>query len=212
MKKNIARILCLIMVLSVVLCGCSEEKNELLGTWTGDMDLSEALNASMALEGSGMEDYFNFTGFTVELTMVFNEDGTYSMSVSEESVSAAFDTIIAQLSDGMTQYIEDLLEAEGLDMTVEEFLELGGISIDDLIAEAFTEEMLTEVVAAFEASGQYKAEGGKLYTSSSVDEAISENAYDSYSISGTTLTIEIVNAGDDELAQYLSSMVLEKVN
>lgn len=205
MKKTIAYLLCLTLVLGMMLCGCGGQ-DTIIGTWTGEADLNETLNTSM--EQAGLGDYFNFTAFVLEMTVVFNEDGTYSMSVSEDSFTAACQAVAAELSSGMELYLTDLLEEQGLDMTVEEFLELSGISLEDLTSELLTEETLNEGLSTLNISGQYIAEEGKLYTSGDIEEAVDMSYCDTYTLDGSTLTITMTATGEET---SLPTMILTRV-
>lgn len=213
MKKRIAMILCLVMALSLVLCGCGSEKDALVGTWNGTMDMAELVNAGM-VEGLGADaaelaEYMEVETLEITVTMTFTDDDTYSLVVDEASVDAAMHGLVDEVSNGLIQYFEDLLAAEGLDMSVDELLAYSGMSIDTLAEEMYnsiaTEDMFTDL----NSEGNFKVSDGKLFLSDGLDYAVDEAIYEMYTIEGNTLTIDKGTA-TDEYEDYIYPMVFTK--
>lgn len=215
MKKRIALILCLVMMLSVCLCGCSSEKDALIGSWTGKMDVAEAINAGVVegLAGSDAElaEYLTIEHLYITMTMTFNEDDTYAVTVDEAALNEAIDGMMDEIMDGMVLYFEDILAAEGVEMTVEELLALSGMSLDDLSAEMRASFDSQEMVAELSSEGNFKVADGKLFLSDGLDYAVDLEVYDLYTIEGSTLTIDKGSESEsDEFDDMLYPMVFTK--
>lgn len=216
MKKYWMRMFCLTMILSLVLCGCAtDQKSELVGIWTGTVDLSEAVQESLDL--GEVAEYVSVSDFTLDLTMMFNDDGMYSLSVSLNSASAAVEGLRDQLVEGRMRYMEATLEEKGSNVTLEQYAALKGYTMDELIEkirEQVNEEYLSgenttsELAVAFCFDGRFENRDGKLYLSFADDEEIDESACADYSLSGSTLTIEMADFGGDYAA--ISPLVLNK--
>lgn len=213
MKKRIAMILCLVMALSLVLCGCGSEKDALVGTWTGTMDMAELVNAGM-VEGLGADaaelaEYMEVETLEITVTMTFNDDDTYSLVVDEASIDAAMHGMVEDVTNGLIQYFEDMLAAEGLDMTVDELLAYSGMSIDTLAEEMYNSIATEDMFDGLNSEGNFKVSDGKLFLSDGLDYAVDEAIYEMYTIEGNTLTIDKGTA-TDEYEDYIYPMVFTK--
>ena len=213
MKKILSLVLIGAMLLTALLSftGCGSDADKILGTWETTWDMSDMLAKEVA--GEEIAQYMQIKDFAVVMRFTFNEDGTYKMEVSEESIKAAFETLKGQFVEGMTAYMEDMLADSGLNMSVEEALALSGIDMDAIIEESFTEDMLDDVVDEFVSDGEYEVKDGKLYTFDK-GESLDENEYIRYELSGKELIFsELVSDEDDsaEAAEYLLPLTLKKV-
>ena len=213
MKKILSLVLIGAMLLTALLSftGCGSDADKILGTWETTWDMSDMLAKEVA--GEDIAQYMQIKDFAVVMRFTFNKDGTYKMEVSEESLKAAFETLKGQLAEGMTAYMEDMLADSGLDMSVEEAFGLSGIDMDAVIEEAFTEDMLDDVVDEFISDGEYEVKDGKLYTFDKGDD-LDEDEYIRYELSGKTLVFsELVSDDDDSAAasEYLFPLTLNKV-
>ena len=215
MKKRIAMILCLVMALSVMLCGCGSEKDALIGSWTGAMDLTEAVNAALVSEMGEDEDaaemaqYLTIDSLKINMTVTFNEDDTYSMVVDEASLEDAMMGMMDDMADGMIEYFEALLEAEGLDMTVEELLAYSGMSVESLAEDMYNAFATEDMFSDLNSEGNFKVSDGKLFLSDGLEYAVDEAIYELYTIEGNTLTIDKGTA-TDEFEEYIYPMVFTK--
>lgn len=167
-KKTLALLLALVLVLSLTACG---GKSDIIGTWQGEIDLSEALIEG-ADEGSGevidsmelpmdvdrISDYLE--PFTLLFTYVFKEDGTYSIKVDEASLDAEmeeykqglasyfryfFVEMLSQMAVemGLAEQVSSEEELETiLDIDLEEAISEGlGMELSDFVDEIVREEM-----------------------------------------------------------------------
>lgn len=216
MKKRIAMLLCLIMVLSVALCGCGSEKDQLVGVWTGTMNLADAVNIGMeeaAAEDPSlaeMAEYMKVESLTVTFTLTFTEDDTYTMVVNEDSLDAAMQGMMTELADGLLRYFEDLLAAEGVDMTVDELLAMSGMTTEDLAQQMYDSMAAEDLFGDLNSEGNFMVKDGKLFMSDGLDYAVDLAVYELYTVEGSTLTINKGSDSADEYDEYLYPMVFTK--
>ena len=209
MKKRIALLLSFVLVLSLALCACGGgKKATIVGTWKANIDLAEAFNEEMA--ASGMGDFINIESFNLPLVMTFNEDGTGSMTVDQEAMTATIDKLAADLTAGLEAYFTEYFASMGIEMDLDEALAASGLSMDDLVDEFKAEFAGEEAFAEFTNEFKYKAEDGKLYMSEDLDSEISDT-YNTYELKGNTLTLNIgTEELDEEMAKYLFPMTLTR--
>lgn len=212
MKKTMAMLLCVLLAFSVMLTGCANEKDALIGTWRGSVDLVQFLNEGLSSVDPELGEYLRVSEFKMVYNLTFNEDGTYTMGADRDAVREAFDAVMKEMEVGLTEYLEYILNAQGLDMSVEEFMALSGLSMDALMEEAFTEDMMEEIASSMDMQGKFDAKDGKLYMSESLDTVPDTNVFEYYKLEGVTLTIDEGTQGEDrELMEFIYPMVLTKV-
>lgn len=208
MKKRIALLLSFVLVLSLALCACGGQKATIVGTWKANVELAEAFNAEM--EAAGMGDFMNIESFTLPLIMEFKEDGTGSMSVDQEAMTANIDKLATDLTAGLEAYFTEYFTSMGLEIDLDEALAASGMSMDDLVEEFKSEFAGEDAFAEFTNEFKYKAEDGKLYMSEDLDSEISDT-YNTYELKGNTLTLNIgTEELDEEMAKYLFPMTLTR--
>ena len=208
MKKRIALLLSFVLVLSLVLCACGGQKATIVGTWKANVELAEAFNAEMA--AAGMGDFINLESFSLPLVMTFNEDGTGSMTVDQEAMTASIDKLAADLTAGLEAYFTEYFTSMGLEIDLDEALAASGLSMDDLVEEMKAEFAGEDAFAEFTNEFKYKAEDGKLYMSEDLESEISE-VYNTYELKGNTLTLDIgTEEIEEEMAAILFPMTLTR--
>lgn len=212
MKKRIALLLSFVLVLSLALCACGGEKKEtLVGTWTSSFDMAEIYNQSLMDADPTMAEFLSVDSLLIPLVMTFNEDGTYSMTVDKAGMDESMNKLIDEMTVGLEAYFNDYFSSMGLEIDVNEALAASGMSMDQLVEEMKGEIMSEDMYADMESAGKYKAEDGKLYMSESVDEEPGTAVYNTYKLSGDSLTIEIGNEEiDDEMASLIFPLVLKR--
>lgn len=181
-KKTLALLLVLVLVLSLTACG---GKSDIIGTWQGEVDLSEAFiegagegseevidSMDLPMEFDSISDYLD--EFAPLFVYVFNEDGTYSVRVDEASLSTEieeykqgletyfryfFVELLSQMAVemGLAEQINSEEELESaLDIDLEEAISEGlGMELRDFIDELIREEM----GSIQEIAALYKSEG-----------------------------------------------------
>ena len=208
MKKRIALLLSFVLVLSLALCACGGQKATIVGTWKANVELAEAFNEEMA--AAGMGDFINLESFALPLVMTFNEDGTGSMTVDQEAMTASIDKLATDLTAGLEAYFTEYFTSMGLEIDLDEALAASGLSMDDLVEEMKAEFAGEDAFAEFTSEFKYKAEEGKLYMSEDLDSEISET-YNTYELKGNTLTLDVgTEEMDEEMAKYLFPMTLTR--
>lgn len=170
----------------------------IVGVWEGTVDLTEYLTTMITEGDESMNGYFNFSGLTMDLTMTFTEEGTCTLEFPRESAEALIASLLEQMKPAMEKILEEAIAAEGLDMTLDEFLSLTGISLDDLLAEAMDTAMAEDMLGELEQSGNYLVQDGKLCISDDLDSEIDEDDYQLYTIKNGVLTIEVAEGNTDE--------------
>lgn len=210
MKRKIAMLLCLVIVLSVGLLGCSGGSDPLVGTWNGTMDLAELLNSALAADAE-FGEYLQVSSFALAYNLVFEEDGTYSMTIDDAALDQEMERVKGDLESGLYAYLDDLIAEEGLTLTSDELLNMSGVSMEELMDAALSEEMIDQLLGDLNMEGNFKAEDGKLFLSSGLDSSVDENVYDLYTLDGDTLTIDAGTASsENEMSQYVYPMVFTK--
>lgn len=196
MKKRIAILLCFVLVFSLCLCACSNEKDALMGSWKGTMDMAEMVNAGMAESDPDAAEFMKLDTFNMTFIMTFNEDDTYSLVVDEDALKAEIDAVADQMVQGVLDYMVAMLAEEGMEMTAEEIIAMSGVSLDDLKTEMMANMDLSELATEINTYGKFDVSKGKLFTSDSVDAEADKLVYELYSIEGNTLTIDKGNGAD----------------
>lgn len=211
MKKRIVSVvLMLAMLLALTACG-SGDQDKLVGKWECEMDLAEQINAEMGLDEE-MAEYLNFDSFELTVYMEFNKDGTYSMYADKDALTATMDVVLQDFAAGMEKYLEDMiLEQTGMEMSADDILAASGLTMDDMMAEAFPESMVDDIADGMKQEGKFEAKDGKLFTSAGVDYNVDPEVYETYELSGSTLTITgyVGDDADDTFGIY--PLVFNKV-
>lgn len=210
MKKSIALLLCLVLVLSLCACGAKES---VVGTWNASVNMADLFNEQMASEPE-MAEYVKLETLNFTFVLELKEDGTCTMKVDPDAMTAAIDQLVADLTAGMEAYFKDMFAAQGLEVDVNEALSSMGISLEDLVSEMKNELLSEESLAEFTTESKYKAEDGKMYFSDDLESEINTDEYCTYKLEGDTLTLEAgtmaVDAEDEAFAEYLFPMTLTR--
>lgn len=201
MKKRKSIIYCISVVMVLVmtlLAGCGSKGGTLLGSWESDIDIADSIKQSMEQTDGEMAkdavteemlEYINIDSCYIKLIYTFNDDGTYKSYVDEEKAKESIESVKDNVASGIRKYLEDYIKSSGLSISVDELLEQSGISIDELVNEAFGDENIQSIIDSAASEGKYEARDGKLYMSESLDEEIDENKYETYELSSNKLKI-----------------------
>lgn len=210
MKKRIAVLLCLVMVFSMCLCACSNEKDAILGSWKGSMDMADIVNNETAAGDPEMAEYMKLDKFELAFIMTFNEDDTFSMVVDEAALETEVDAVADKMVAGMMEYMVAMLAEQGLEMTAEEVMAMSGLTVEDLKAEFLASIDLDEMFGEVNTYGKFKVKDGRLYTSDSVDAEADPLVYELYTIEGNSLTIDKGNGMDSD-GDFAYPMTFQKI-
>lgn len=209
MKKFLCAILTLIL-LAGTLTGCSPNKiNDLAGTWETEIGIPSSLSDQLNAELDGL---FSLEDLRFTMRITFNEDGTYQVTLDRASVEAAFDSLLEDLEADL---ISGLESAIGLDISIEELLEMTGRDLDSLMDEALAmidmDSLIDKVVDGTTFSGNYQLQEGKLFLSAGVEYQPDPGSYVTYSVSGNTLTLSDPGIENSSFAG-LYPLVFQKVS
>jgi len=201
------------LLLVALLAGCgggSAAGDSIVGSWSADVNMTEYLNQLLG-EEEEIGQYLTLDNFTIKLLAEFKEDGTYSMNGDPDSAQAAMDGLKEQMKTAVTAYLEDMIEQEGLDMSLEDLLAASGMSLDDLVNEMDEAYSAEDLVGDLTMEGKYLFEDGKLALSDSLDEEADIEAYEAAELKGDTLTL---TGGDDSDSEFagLYPVVFERVS
>ncbi len=174
------------------------EESKFYGKWSCKFDITDQLNEAFA-ETPEIADYIKIDEFYATINLEFNKDGTYKMAHDRDQAKEVLSAYETALKDGLTNWLNDYIvstiEEYELGISVEEFMELSGIDIDEMLAEAFDEEEMLEYFADLDSEGNFKAEEGKLYLSDGLDYDIDPEVYDNYEFNGKD---EFALSSDDD--------------
>lgn len=205
MKRNLTKIISvmLVLVMAVGLSGCANEKSAVLGTWKANVNLADYVNQGMAQEDASAAEYLSVDSFYLTMVLTLREDNTYTVSLDESTVDTAMEQFKQDIRGGMEQYLVDMMAESGIEATIDEIMEAAGTSMEELLEQAFTDEMVHQIVDEARSEGKFKVKSGKLYLSAGLDYEVDDNVYDNYKVDGNTLTLlDYVGEDDGFLGMY----------
>ncbi len=177
MKKTLSMALALVLTFAMLFTfvGCDDSKeggndkggkkvDPIVGTWEVEVDMADAILESMG----ELAEFFEIDEFEVTFTFEFEEDGEYKLEIDEKQYKKAFKAI--DFETAMTKYLEALIKAEGVEMTVEELLASQGTSIEELVAESYSDETIEDSIDEINKKGFYKVDDDKLYLADDEDD------------------------------------------
>ena len=176
-----------------------EDEASIEGEWEAEIAIGEAINEMLGAEDEDMASYLDFSDVTVTMVMEFDDDGNYVQSFAKKSVEAFVDDVMDIYSDGMKDYMEEQLEAQGT--TLDEYLEEQDVTWDELIESSLNPEDLLE--AFFDVDGEegtYELDGKKLYLDGEEDE------YVKIQLTSKKMVWKELVTDDDESAEAASFM------
>lgn len=157
MKKWYALSLAVLLAVSL-LCGCAPaDEKKLQGKWRVKADLAQAYGDLLARSDASVAAHIDLTDFDVTLTVRFESDGTYRISVDEEAVEEGAAKMKEAIRSGMSAY----LQAQ-TGKTMENLFSATGLTADELMERYFTDDLALAVKESLESKGTYKVSGGKL--------------------------------------------------
>ena len=104
----------------------------------------------------------------------------------------------------------DMLGEAAAELTIDEIMAMMGTTMDELIDQVVTQEMIDEMAASMVAEGNFQVKDGKLHLSDSLETAIDETVYETYTLEGDVLTL-VTPSETDETTDFLYPMTFNKV-
>lgn len=211
MKRKIAGLLCLVLVLSMVFAGCgADPKAELVGKWEGELDATDGIKELFLASAGDMAEYIEVERFALKLTMEFREDDTCTMSIDPDALQEAFSSMVKSMGAGMTAYFEQLIEENGLDMTVDELLEASGMGTMDETLDTLLESAMAEIKPEdLVQDGKYIIKNGTLFISDDMNAEYKAEDASAYTIENGKLTFLL--GGLEDLGMDEVEMTFTKV-
>lgn len=228
MKKNLFKLFTVLLALCLVLCACgsgSYDKDDdkgsktqttlpptdeelIAGEWKTTIDcgdyFSDVLAESM---GAELAAYFDFGSVGFDITLSFDGTDSYTLAIDQTSLEAFAEDVLDVMMSGLHTYMEDALAEVLGEQTLDEYLAANGMDFEQLMAssgvdaETLTEQMLSGFDGA-NTEGKYTFEDGKLNMDGDVHV---------YEVDADSLTIEAPGGVEDEMAEVLFPMTLEKI-
>lgn len=187
MKKRVLSGLVAAMLLLTMLTACGSKTDEaMLGKWVCKMDFGSYLNEGLASEPE-VAEYMAVDEFVLEIELYLNEDGTYKMTADTDANKASYEAIKTKLAEGMEAYLTAAATEAGA--TLDDVLAASETTVDELVDAAFGVEMYEGIIGQMESEGKFEASDGKLYMSDGLNNDIDKDSYETYTLSGNTLTI-----------------------
>ena len=160
------------LTLTLAACGGNDPKEDLVGAWSGQVDVMDQVVEGMRVTAPEIADELELENFYIPLEIEFRDDNTYIMTVDQEKLDESMDALIQKSVDATMVYMEQMLKEQGItDMTVDEALAQSGMdreSFTQLMRDSLS-QLSTTVAEGIQTEGQYRWEDGQLYTSDSVD-------------------------------------------
>lgn len=194
MKKLLAILLALVMVLGLAACTSGGGETTIVGTWKGDMDMSAVLGA---LVQQDIDEKIS-----CKMIFEFSADGKFTAKMDEESAKKAVNAMV----DVMIDIMKDMYAEQDIDL--EEVLAAEGMSIEDIKAQYREEMDLNDMFGDVTEEAYYKFENGKICVADDKDD-LDAGDYDTCyiaTLSGRTLTITDIESDGELASEVLPGM------
>ena len=173
----------LALVLLLMLAGCRpSDMRKLEGKWTAKVDLASAYEDLLAREDSTVAAHIQLKDMKVDLTLRFEEDGTYRLRADTKDLDAAAEVMDEAIRNGMAAY----LQAQ-TGKTMDNLLSATGQTMDELMDRYFEADLADAMADSLEAEGTYKVSGGKLILLDKAGNKVFEGKYE---VDGETLKLK----------------------
>lgn len=190
------------LTLTLAACGGNDPKEDLVGAWSGQVDVMEQVVEGMRLTAPEIADELGMENFYIPLEMEFREDDTYTLTVDQEKLDESMDALIQKSVDATMVYMEQMLKEQGItDMTVDEVLAQSGMdreSFTDLMEQSMG-NLSSSVVQQIQTEGQYRLEGNQMYTSDDKDTEPGSDGATPYTLDGDKLNMDFSNVSLGEV-------------
>lgn len=190
------------LTLTLAACGGNDPKEDLVGAWSGQVDVMDQVVAGMRVTAPEIADELELENFYIPLEMEFRDDNTYIMTVDQEKLDESMDALIQKSVDATMVYMEQMLKEQGItDMTVDEVLAQSGMdreSFTDLMEQSMG-NLSSSVVQQIQTEGQYRLEGNQMYTSDDKDTEPGSDGATPYTLDGDKLNMDFSNVSLGEV-------------
>lgn len=190
------------LTLTLAACGGNDPKEDLVGAWSGQVDVMDQVVEGMRVTAPEIADELELENFYIPLEIEFRDDNTYIMTVDQEKLDESMDALIQKSVDATMVYMEQMLKEQGItDMTVDEALAQSGMdreSFTDLMEQSMG-NLSSSVVQQIQTEGQYRLEGNQMYTSDDKDTEPGSDGATPYTLDGDKLNMDFSNVSLGEV-------------
>ena len=190
------------LTLTLAACGGNDPKEDLVGAWSGQVDVMDQVVEGMRVTAPEIADELELENFYIPLEIEFRDDNTYIMTVDQEKLDESMDALIQKSVDATMVYMEQMLKEQGItDMTVDEALAQSGMdreSFTDLMEQSMG-NLSSSVVQQIQTEGQYRLEGNQMYTSDDKDTEPGSDGATPYTLDGDKLNMDGSNVSLGEV-------------
>lgn len=190
------------LTLTLAACGGNDPKEDLVGAWSGQVDVMDQVVEGMRVTAPEIADELELENFYIPLEMEFRDDNTYTMTVDQEKLDESMDALIQKTVDATLVYLEQELKDQGItDMTVDEALAQSGMdreSFTDLMEQSMG-ALSSSVAQQIQTEGQYRLEGNQVYTSDDKDTEPGSDGATPYTLDGDKLNMDFSNVSLGEV-------------
>lgn len=190
------------LTLTLAACGGNDPKEDLVGAWSGQVDVMDQVVEGMRVTAPEIADELELENFYIPLEMEFRDDNTYIMTVDQEKLDESMDALVQKSVDATMVYMEQMLKEQGItDMTVDEALAQSGMdreSFTQLMRDSLS-QLSTTVAEGIQTEGQYRLEGNQMYTSDDKDTEPGSDGATPYTLDGDKLNMDFSNVSLGEV-------------
>lgn len=190
------------LTLTLAACGGNDPKEDLVGAWSGQVDVMDQVVEGMRVTAPEIADELELENFYIPLEIEFRDDNTYIMTVDQEKLDESMDALIQKSVDATMVYMEQMLKEQGItDMTVDEALAQSGMdreSFADLMEQSMG-NLSSSVAQQIQTEGQYRLEGNQMYTSDDKDTEPGSDGATPYTLDGDQLNMDFSNVSLGEV-------------
>ena len=190
------------LTLTLAACGGNDPKEDLVGAWSGQVDVMDQVVEGMRVTAPEIADELELENFYIPLEIEFRDDNTYIMTVDQEKLDESMDALIQKSVDTIMVYMEQMLKEQGItDMTVDEVLAQSGMdreSFTDLMEQSMG-ALSSSVAQQIQTEGQYRLEGNQVYTSDDKDTEPGSDGATPYTLDGDKLNMDFSNVSLGEV-------------
>ena len=190
------------LTLTLAACGGNDPKEDLVGAWSGQVDVMDQVVEGMRVTAPEIADELELENFYIPLEIEFRDDNTYIMTVDQEKLDESMDALIQKSVDTIMVYMEQMLKEQGItDMTVDEVLAQSGMdreSFTQLMRDSLS-QLSSSVVQQIQTEGQYRLEGNQMYTSDDKDTEPGSDGATPYTLDGDKLNMDFSNVSLGEV-------------
>ena len=105
-----------------------DEKDSIVGVWEAEFEMGDMVKEMLG--DNELVDYMSFDELNSVLVLEFDDDDNCTISYDLDSVEDLYDNMMDAIMDACVARFEEL--ADDADMTVDEYLEENGTSLDEI--------------------------------------------------------------------------------